>query len=64
MESIPLMKVNENEVILFLEHNIVNRFGVLEYLVFDNASYFSSMKLTEFELENGIKIKYSTNYYT
>jgi hypothetical protein len=32
-------------------------------MVFDNASYFSSTLLTEFSLDKGIIIKYSTNYY-
>jgi hypothetical protein len=27
-------------------------------LVFDNATYFSSLKLTEFSLEKGITLKY------
>ena len=31
--------------------------------MFDNASYFSSGGLTEFALEKGIRIRYSTNYY-
>jgi hypothetical protein len=32
-------------------------------LVFDNAAYFSSTLLTEFDLDKGINIRYSTNYY-
>ena len=55
--------MSDNEVILFLEHYIVNKFGVPNSLVLDNASYFSLMKLTEFALEKGIKIKYSSKYY-
>jgi hypothetical protein len=50
-------------VISFLESHIITRFGVPESLVFDNAKYFSSLKLTEFSLERNIKVKYSTNYY-
>ena len=50
-KAIPLKTVNENEVIQFLQRNIIMRFGVPSNLVFDNAAYFSSMKL-----------KYSTNY--
>jgi hypothetical protein len=50
-------------VISFLESHIITRFGVPQSLVFDNAKYFSSLKLTEFSLEKGIKIKYVTNYY-
>jgi hypothetical protein len=38
-------------------------FYVLAYLVFDNATYFSSLKLDEFVLEKGINIKYASNYY-
>ena len=47
----------------FLETNIITRFGVPESLVFYNASYFSSGELTEFALEKGIKIRYSTSYH-
>lgn len=63
MKGIPLWKVNGNKLISFLEHYIMNRFGIPDSLVFNNASYFCSMKLTEFAFEKGIKIKYSTNYY-
>jgi hypothetical protein len=55
--------VNENQVIYFLDTHIVTRFGVPKYLVFDNAKYFSSLKLTKYALEKNIKIKYATNYY-
>ena len=58
-----LWKVNENEVISFLEHFFLNKFGFPDSLIFGNACYFSLMKLVEFALENGIKIKYYTNYY-
>jgi hypothetical protein len=55
--------INENQVISFLDSFIITRFGIPESLVFDNAKYFSSLKLTEYALEKNIKIKYSTNYY-
>lgn len=48
---------------MFLEHFILNRFSVLDSLIFDNASYVSSIKLTKLAIEKGIKIKYSSNYY-
>ena len=38
-------------------------FGVPEFLVFENASYFYSFDLTQFSMDKNIKIKYSTNYY-
>ena len=41
----------------------MTRFGVPISLVFDNASYFSSIILTAFSNERGIKLHYSTNYY-
>ena len=42
---------------------VITRFGVPESLIFDNATYFSFAKLTEYALEKGIKLKYSANYY-
>ena len=38
-------------------------FGVPISLLFDNASYFSSIKLIAFSNEKGIKLHYSANYY-
>lgn len=51
IEAIPLKQVNENQVISFLEQNIITRFVVPNSLVFDNVTYFSSLKLTEFDLD-------------
>ena len=62
-EAAPLRVVNTNHVILFLESFIITRFGVPDSLVFDNASYFSSVELTQFSLEKGIRIRYSANYH-
>ena len=41
----------------------MTRFGVPVSLVFDNAKYFSSIKLTAFAHDKGIKLHYSANYY-
>ena len=62
-EASPLRVVNINRVILFLEYFIITRFGVPNSLVFDNASYFSLLELTQFSLEKGIRIRYSANYH-
>jgi hypothetical protein len=62
-EAIPLTKVNDEVVINFLEQHIITRFGMPNSLVFDNATYFSSLKLSEFSLEKGITLKYTANYY-
>jgi len=55
--------LNDLEVIHFLLQHIINRFGVLTSIVFDSATYFSSLKLYEFTLENGIILKHAYNYY-
>ena len=63
VEAIPLRKVNEDVVMDFLQNHIMTRFGVRISLVFDNATYFSSIRLTAFANERGIKLHYSANYY-
>ena len=63
-ETIPLKVINDNEVIHFLQRNIVIKFGVPNCLVFDNAKYFSSLKIVEFALIYNINVKYSGNYYS
>lgn len=56
-------QVNYQQVIHFLNHNIIARFGVPNSLVFDNATYFSSFRLYDFALENCSVLKHSSNYY-
>eukprot|EP00253_Pinus_taeda_P006479 PITA_06479 len=56
-EAIPLWKVNEDEVISFIDKFIINKFGIPDALIFDNASYFSSLKLTEFAINKSIRIR-------
>ena len=63
VEAIPLRKVNEDTVIDFLKENSMTKFGVPISLVFDNASNFSSIKMTKFSSGKGINFHYSTNYY-
>jgi hypothetical protein len=45
-KSIPLIVVNQDQVIYFIEQFIITRFGVPDTLIFYNSSYFSSVKLT------------------
>ena len=47
----------------FLQDHIMTRFGVPISLVFDNVTYFSSIRLTAFANERGIKLHYSADYY-
>ena len=39
------------------------RFGVPTKVVIDNASYFSSIEITEFYFEYGVKINHSSYYF-
>jgi len=55
--------VKEDEVISFIEKFIINKYGIPDALIFDNASYFSSLKLTEFAIDKSIHIRYVANYY-
>ena len=48
VEAILLHKVNEDAVMDLLQDHIMTRFGVPISLVFDNATYFSSIRLTTF----------------
>ena len=38
IEATPLHKVKEDEIISFIEKFIINRFGIPDTLIFDNAS--------------------------
>jgi transposase InsO family protein len=62
-EATTLRTVNTSQVIAFLNSHIITRFGIPDCLVFDNASYFSSLEMSNFSLEKGIKLKYSASYY-
>ena len=56
VEAILLRKVNEDAVMDFLQNHIMTKFGVPISLVFDNYTYFSSIRLTAFSHERGIKL--------
>jgi transposase InsO family protein len=62
-EAAALRTVNTSQVISFLNLNIITCFGIPDCLVFDNASYFSSLEMRKFALEKGIKMKYYASYY-
>ena len=57
-----LCKVNEYALMDFLQDHIMTIFGVPISPVFYNTYYFSSIKLTEFSNEKGMKLHYSANY--
>jgi len=62
VEAIPLHKFNDNEVISYIKQCITVRLCVPTSLAFDNATYFLSLRLYDFALENNIVLKHSTNY--
>jgi hypothetical protein len=62
-EEIPITNVNDEMVMKFLKQHIITRFEIPNSILFDNATYFSSLKLSEFSLEKGITLKYVVNYY-
>jgi transposase InsO family protein len=62
-EAAALITVNTSQVIAFLNSHIITRFGIPDCLVFDNASYFFSLEMSNFDLEKGIKLKFSMSYY-
>ena len=49
--------------ILSWNSNSHSEFGTPDYFIFDNAYYFTSIDLTIYALEKGIKLKFSANYY-
>ena len=51
VKAILLRKVNEDAVMDFLQEHIMTRFGVPISVVFDNDTYFSSIRLTTFANE-------------
>jgi hypothetical protein len=62
-EALTLRAVNMNQIISFLNSHIITHFDIPECLVFDNASYFSSLDMNVFSLEKEINLKYSASYY-
>lgn len=57
-----LTKLGQLLAMLSVLENIITRFGIHTSLVFDNVTYFSSLKLYEFALENDIVLKHASNY--
>eukprot|EP00253_Pinus_taeda_P034960 PITA_34960 len=62
VEVIPLKTTNSEAIIEFIDQLIITWFGVLNALVFDNASYFLGNSMFDFTIKRGFKLKYSANY--
>jgi transposase InsO family protein len=63
VEAVPLREVKSDNVINFLERNIIYRFGVPRRITSDNAKAFKSHKMLKFIAKYKIQWNYSTGYY-
>lgn len=63
VETILLKQLNNQVVMKFIKHHIITRFGVPMSLIFYNASYFLSMKLSKLTLDEGFILRHSSNNY-
>ena len=63
VEAKATKKTTSEVVCEFIKENILARFGVPIKLVMDNASYFSSIEITNFCFEYGITFGHSSDYF-
>ena len=63
MEADALANIRDMDVKKFMWKNIVTRFGVPNFLIFDNGLQFDSRAFREFCSDLGIKNKYFTPVY-
>ena len=62
-EEIPLVNVDQENVIEFIQKHIIYRFGIPETITTDQGSVFIGRKMQEFATEMGFKLLTSTPYY-
>ena len=63
VEAKATKKTTSDVVSEFIKENILVRFGVPIKLVMDNASYFSSIEITDFFFEYRITVGHSSDYF-
>ena len=63
VEAKATKRTTENVVSEFIKEHILVRFGVPTKLVMDNASYFSSVEITNFCFEYEITVSHSSDYF-
>lgn len=63
VEAIPLVKVDQEVVIKFIQRHIVYRFGIPETITTNQGSVFVGQKMQEFAGEMGFRLVTSTPYY-
>ena len=63
VEVIPTRNATDKVIIIFIQENILSRFGCPKILLTDNAKSFNSKTMVTFCEQNGIALKHSTPYY-
>ncbi|XP_050894658.1 uncharacterized protein LOC127101322 [Lathyrus oleraceus] len=63
VEAVPLVNVDQETAIEFIQRQILYRFGIPESIRIDQGSVFTSQKMQEFAKEMGFKLLTSTPYY-
>lgn len=56
IEMIPLVKVDQEVVVEFIQNHIIYRFGIPETITIDQGSIFVRQKLQEFVVETGFRL--------
>ena len=63
VEAIPLKDVNQDDVINFIEENIIFRFGIPQTLTTDQGTVFVGRKVRQYAESRKIRMVNSTPYY-
>lgn len=56
VEAVPLAKVDQDIMIIFIQSHIMSRFGIPETITIYQGSVFTSRKMVELASESGIKL--------
>ena len=63
VEEIPLKEVDQQDIIDFVQNNLVFRFGIPETLTTDQGTVFIGRRVSRYAESLGIKMLNSTPYY-
>lgn len=63
VEVVPLINVDQETIIKFIQSHIIYRFGISETLTTDQGTIFTGQKMVEFASDSKIKLLMSTPYY-
>ena len=63
VEVVALVKVDQEEVMAFIQNQIIHRFGIPETITRDQGTVFIGRKVIEFATEMRLKLLTSTSYY-